>query len=626
MKRIVLVLLSVAMLCSGAKLHRNQLKRKCSSDLLPGSANTLDSKYRVIIQWAPSAAAPSQKITNLGGTVRTDFKSINGGSYIIPQAALDSLSQDPDVKYISADRIVHQKLALAASAIGAPSVWQAGYTGAGIGVAVIDSGINPDKNLSSIVYSEDFTTETQDGKSGSNPGLVGGLVSTLSDQGKAVGPDWFGHGQHVAGIIASNGSDSRCLICTTTFVGIAPRANLINLRVLDGMGAGNESDVIAAVERAISLQSTYNIRVINMSLGRPVFENYQSDPLCQVVEAAWKAGIVVVVAAGNDGRDNSFGNQGYGTILSPANDPYVITVSAMKTMGTPNVSDDLIASYSSKGPTSIDQIVKPDIVAPGNLIVSLRAKKSRLPLEAPLNIAELSSYQTYYGSAYAANQPITPQDATTQPPDAHIGHGYSSTYLVMSGTSMAAAVVSGAAADLLEAAPSLTPDQVKMLLMKTASKTFPDSSTVTDPDSGATYTDYYDMFTVGAGYMNVAAAIAGAKNVPTGVTAISPTATYDPNSGNVYLVFDPSSAFAYNPVSESNSADSSSALWNSNAVWGNTVVSGDRALWGSRAMWGSSTVDSERALWGSSGIWSERALWGSSTDTSSESIIVTGEK
>src|SRR5208282_4947363 len=148
--------------------------------------------------------------------------------------------------------------------------------------------------------------------------------------------------------------------------GMAPGANIINLRVLDQNGSGTDSQVVAAIQQAIQLKSQYNIRVINLSLGRPVFESYTLDPLCQAVEQAWQAGIVVVVAAGNDGRDNSEGTNGYMTITAPGNDPYVITVGAMKTEGTPTRTDDLIASYSSKGPTAIDHIVKPDLVAPGN--------------------------------------------------------------------------------------------------------------------------------------------------------------------------------------------------------------------------------------------------------------------
>ncbi len=100
--------------------------------------------------------------------------------------------------------------------------------------------------------------------------------------------------------------------------GITPAANLIDLRVLDQNGSGTESAVIAAIEQSIALRAKYNIRVINLSLGRPVYESYKVDPLCQAVEAAWNAGIVVVVAAGNDGRDNSWGTNGYGTITARA--------------------------------------------------------------------------------------------------------------------------------------------------------------------------------------------------------------------------------------------------------------------------------------------------------------------
>src|SRR5439155_242214 len=183
--------------------------------------------------------------------------------------------------------------------------------------------------------------------------------------------DYYGHGTHVAGILAGNGAMSTCSRCTRPFIGIAPNANIINLRVLDAKGNGTDSSVISAINAAIRLAKTYNIKVINLSLGRPVYESYSLDPLCQAVESAWKSGIVVVVAAGNEGRDDSQGTNGYGTILAPANDPYVISVGAMKDMRTISRSDDLIASYSSKGPTLLDHIVKPDIVAPGNRVISL---------------------------------------------------------------------------------------------------------------------------------------------------------------------------------------------------------------------------------------------------------------
>ena len=166
--------------------------------------------------------------------------------------------------------------------------------------------------------------------------------------------DAYGHGTHVAGILAGDGGKSTGLLYTRTFLGIAPGSKIVNLRVLDSEGRSTDSTVIAAIGRAIELKDTYGIRVINLSLGRPIFESYKKDPLCQAVERAWKAGIVVVVAAGNQGRNNMFGTDGYGTILSPANDPYVITVGAMSDMSTSNRSDDQLASYSSKGPAVVD--------------------------------------------------------------------------------------------------------------------------------------------------------------------------------------------------------------------------------------------------------------------------------
>ena len=212
--------------------------------------------------------------------------------------------------------------------------WESGYTGAGIGVAVIDSGVasHPDLNGgflggSRVVWNQSFV-----------PG-----VSSATDQ--------YGHGTHIAGLIAGNGASSSGVKYLRTFEGIAPRANIINLRVLDENGAGTDSAVIAAIAQAIALKTRYNIRVINLSLGRPVYESYKLDPVCQAVEQAWKNGIVVEVAVGNNGRYQP--TNGYGTINSPANDPYVITVGAMKPMGTPTRTDDLIASYSSKGPTAM---------------------------------------------------------------------------------------------------------------------------------------------------------------------------------------------------------------------------------------------------------------------------------
>ena len=255
--------------------------------------------------------------------------------------------------------------------------------------------------------------------------------------------DEFGHGTHIAGIIAGDGDASSGDGSFFTLKGVAPGVSLINLRVLDANGQGTDSAVIAAIDRAIQLKSRYNIRVINLSLGRPVFESYTRDPLCQAVERAWKAGIVVVVAAGNQGRNNAAGTNGYGTIQSPANDPYVITVGAMKTFDTESRADDRIATYSSKGPTLFDHVVKPDLVAAGNWIASTIHAPSSTTLgkQSPGNVVPLSEYTR--GNS-----------------------GESDRYMWLSGTSMAAPMVSAAAALLLERTPTLNPDQVKARLMK----------------------------------------------------------------------------------------------------------------------------------------------------------------
>jgi serine protease AprX len=148
------------------------------------------------------------------------------------------------------------------------------------------------------------------------------------------------------------------------FVGVAPQANLIDLRALNGPQASAPTPPSSPPSTAPSnSDTTYNIRVINLSLGRPVRESYTLDPLCQAVERAWKAGITVVVAAGNRGRTTTVTDKagktyqidGYGTIGSPGNHPLVITVGAMRDSGTPSRTDDLMTSYSSKGPSGVDR-------------------------------------------------------------------------------------------------------------------------------------------------------------------------------------------------------------------------------------------------------------------------------
>ena len=497
------------------------------------------------------------KVTGKGALLKQKLSLIHGAAFhSLPSEALAQLAQDPDVAYISPDRPVQgtSNLDYTPETVNAPWAWQTAHLdGTGVGVAVIDSGVYPVGDLYwynaltgayglRIVYSQSFVPGTTDTS------------------------DYFGHGTHVAGIVASAGWFSYGNHYLHQFKGIAPNANIINLRVLDQNGTGSDSSVIAAIQTAINLKSQYNIRVINLSLGRQVYESYTIDPLCQAVESAWKAGIVVVAAAGNQGRNDSAGTNGYGTIAAPGNDPYVITVGAMRTSNTPDRSDDVVASYSSKGPTAFDHIVKPDIVAPGNQVVSLLSPYSNFPKQYSASDVMLAEYVNNGKNTVSAN------------------------YMRLSGTSMATPVVSGAAALMIQADPTLTPDTVKARLMKSATKSFPIDSTTTDPSTGQTFTDYYDIFTIGAGYLDIQGALTNLDTVPPTLSAASPTAAYDPTTGNVYVASD------------------TSTVWDSSVVWGESVV------------WGDSTQDGFSVVWGSS------VVWGNSVQSNALNILTGGDK
>jgi serine protease AprX len=490
--------------------------------------------FDVIVQYKTTPTKDELKQLGPYGQIKKQFVHVNAVSVSLTAAQIQAIVTDPNVKYITPNRPTKRSLDITTATVGANVAWGLGYTGTGIGVAVIDSGIYSHDDLktasgsgSRIVYSQSFI-----------PGL------DASDQ--------YGHGTHVAGIVGSNGRDSTGPGFTRTLKGVAPNVNLINLRVLDANGAGTDAGVIAAIETAISLQSTYNIRVINISLGRPVYESYTLDPLCQAAEAAWQAGIVVVAAAGNFGRDNSADEHGYGTIVAPGNDPYVITVGAMNDMGTASRSDDKIASYSSKGPTAIDHIVKPDLVAPGNGTVSLMAPNSTLANTDSDGLVQNSYYRTG-------------------------GTGISNTYFRLSGTSMATPVVSGAAALLLQQNPSLTPDQVKARLMKTAAKALPLFSTAYDRWTKFSFNLQSDIFEVGAGYLDIQAAIS--NHDLTSLPALSAIAYYNSSTHKVTIA----RSFLL--------SWGTSVVWGDNLVYGLDVFNGDdgsgfSVVWGDTVIWG----------------------------------------
>jgi serine protease AprX len=459
-------------------------------------------------------------------------------------------------------------------ATGVTAAWTAGYNGTGVGVAVIDSGINdshPDllnsaETKSRVVYHQDFT----------------GTATTNSSGAKY---DLYGHGTHVAGIIGGNG-----YLSGGSYAGVAENVNLIDLRALDLNGAGTDSTVIAAIEEAITLKSTYNIRVINLSLGRGIFVSYTQDPLCQAVESAWKAGIVVVVAAGNYGRVSVNGSAGFGTITAPGNDPYVITVGAMKSNGSSSPSAETLASYSSKGPTTYDHVVKPDLVAPGNDIVSLAAPGATLEALYPAELVADSNGNN--------------------------------TYFTLSGTSMATPVVSGSAALLLQQNSALTPDQVKARLMLTTYKALPSSSSAYVPHLSQTFTEFGDLFSVGSGLLDMQTAVVSTALAPATVgAALSPSVVYNPSTGVVSL------------VEGNGSVASTSVVWGSSVVWGTSVVwgatvSGSSVVWGASLPWNTNALSAFSVVWGSStgtGTQAASVVWGAAVSTADGAFSDAGD-
>lgn len=417
----------------GSSLYGATFSPKISPDLaaMLNSPSAAGTSVNVIVQFQPqsSGGSPSSPPPpgglgpttgaglgspgSPGGTVSVSLSGPGGGlefidalATTVPLSSVPNLAQDSRVTYISLDRPIGANLEFATPAVNATAVHSLSFRGAGVGIAVIDSGVRSVDDLrngtctaSRVVYNENFV------------------------EGENTTDDLYGHGTHVAGIIAGNGkcSDNRATLRSRVFLGVAPEASIINLRVLNAQGAGTDSSVLRAIGRAIQLRFSHNIRVINLSLGRKPMESYQIDPLGRAVAAAWQNGIFVAVAAGNRGRDNSRGTNGYGTIGSPGNHPLVLTVGAVRDMGTVSRADDLMASYSSKGPTAGDRIVKPDLVAPGNEITAALAPGSTLANTFSSKIALRSSYLT--------QGTLTP-----------------GSYLNLSGTSMATPMAAGAAA------------------------------------------------------------------------------------------------------------------------------------------------------------------------------------
>ena len=292
----------------------------------------------------------------LGVGVVSRLKIIDAVVLDVPNLLLPILAVNPQVRRLSIDRTVVGANERTGVTTGAAAIRQElGYDGAGVGIAVIDSGVSASH--------DDLSSSAG-----------GSRVARFVDfAGNATAPyDDYGHGTHVAGIIAGNGFDSG-----GARTGMAPGAHLIVLKVLDGSGEGRISDVIAALDYVVDHKDELNIRVVNLSVATGVYESYDTDPLTLAAQRAVAAGIVVVAAAGNNGRGPE-GTTRYSGITAPGNAPWVLTVGASSHMGTTDRADDTIAAFSSRGPSAIDHGAKPDLVAPGVGIESLSDPASRL--------------------------------------------------------------------------------------------------------------------------------------------------------------------------------------------------------------------------------------------------------
>ncbi len=418
------------------------------------------SSDETVIVTATGLLNPVQAVLGLGGTILTQFHLIDGLEAVIPTvaepllAAIPGLTVTPDVSVnvqgTPESTGPHTPSDVFLQQTGATRLASTGDTGHGVTVAVLDTGID---NL------PDFSGR-----------LIGGV--DLSGENNPF-QDSYGHGTFVAGLIAGNGASSG-----GQYSGEAPGANLVSIKVAGATGTTDLVKLILGLQWAVDHQASYGIKVLNMSLGFQTNLSTVINPLDQAVQAVWNSGIAVVVSAGNAGPFN-------GTILSPGDDPLVITVGALDDMASTSSAGDEMADFSSAGPTSPDGWVKPDLVTSGRSVVSLAAPGSTI-------------YDQY--------------------PSARVG----SANFVGSGTSFSSAITSGAAALVLADNQGLSPNQLKARLLGTTSRgpvgnPFVDGHGALNAYAAAT-----------AGPMNLAQSVAGLLPALPGATVqLSPSGSAD---------------------------------------------------------------------------------------------------
>ena len=546
-----------------------------------------------------------KRIERRHGRVVQEHRLIAAMTAVVAREDILDLASDPDVLSVSADAdVTAASWTSKKSTSTSTSSYSGDYTtastlkqslgvqdwvsGSSVTVAVIDSGIQS---------SSDFTGR-----------LLGMYDFTPGRNGAAVTPfDDYGHGTHIAGLIGSSGSTSG-----GRYAGVAPGVKLLALRVLDRKGAGKTSGVIDALEFAVANRNKFGIRVINLSLGHPIYESATTDPLVEAVEAAVRAGIVVVTAAGNYGTNPTTGLTGYAGITSPGNAPSAITVGASNTAGTERRADDRVAGFSSRGPSWYDGIAKPDVVAPGVALISNAAVGSTIVTSYP-------SLLVKYGT---------------------------STFLRLDGTSMATAVVSGLTAIMLEAnqlgasqrwqdyqatlprgkrtefsgAAPLTANAVKAMLQYSA-------TTLRDQQGVR-----YDALTQGSGEVNGVGALTLAYFADTGrapgaywlTTSVSESTSF----GGVVESWSQSIIWGTRLMGGSSLIEVNQLAWADNIVWGTgeldnivwgTLNSDDNIVWGTlfddNIVWGTSLFlgnasFADNIVWGTAVNWDDNIVWG----------------
>jgi serine protease AprX len=378
-----------------------------------------EQTLRVIVQMAYEMDMAQRFVEKMGGSVLKDLPLINAFAAEMPAKAVPNLAGMASVAWVSLDALVESTAKpikptappeeplpenYFLETLGVRQVWDMGYQGEGIGVAVIDSGIFTDR---------DFTITPK------KPHI---RIKVEKSFNSDTSSDQYGHGTHVAGIIGGNGGASGGI-----YSGIAPKVDLINLKISNDLGLAYESDTVDAMQWVLDHKDEFNIRVVNLSIQSTVPQSYHESALDAAAEILWFNGVVVVAAAGNWKQSDIF----KAIEAAPGNDPFIITVGATNEKGSSSRTDDSITSFTSKGMT-LEGYYKPDLFAPGVDIISVLS----------------------YGS-----------DWIFEHPDHVVMDGE---YFRLSGTSMAAPMVAGAAALLLQAEPNLTPDQVKYRLIHSA--------------------------------------------------------------------------------------------------------------------------------------------------------------